>query len=293
MPDATKSIHEGRNLDLFSKVKQSLSSYPWLRAIAKPIYNVCIRPFRVAFSSNARRIRTSRAAIKAHKGIHAGKRCFIIGNGPSLTSQDLDLLKHEICFASNRIMLIFDKTDWRPSYYCVVDKDVIREIHTDIENTIEVEKYIVAPQTGSLPEIKGAYWLPGANDTPYPGLPKFADEITNGVESGHTITFVALQLAVYMGFREIVLLGVDHNYSVNLNPDGTMEYDNTVQDYFDNKNHIAGLPQIQKMTLAYHSAKQYADAHGIKIYNATRGGKLEVFERVKLEDILSRAAESN
>ncbi len=35
----------------------------------------------------------------------------------------------------------------------------------------------------------------------------------------------------------------------------------------------------------YKSAGNYADIHGIKIYNATRGGKLEVFERVNFDSL--------
>ena len=110
MPDTYKRMQERHKLDFFSKVRQGLSSTPQLEAIARPICDVCIRLFRVTFSSNARRVRTSRAAIKVRKGIHVGEHYFIIGNGPRLTSQVLYLLKQEICFESNRIMLIFDET---------------------------------------------------------------------------------------------------------------------------------------------------------------------------------------
>ena len=37
---------------------------------------------------------------KKFKNIHEGKRCFIIANGPSIKTQDLRLLKNEICFSS-------------------------------------------------------------------------------------------------------------------------------------------------------------------------------------------------
>lgn len=41
-----------------------------------------------------------------------------------------------------------------------------------------------------------------------------------------------------------------------------------------------------RMRVGYQAAKEYADAHGIKIVNCTRGGMLETFKRMKLEDIL-------
>lgn len=38
-------------------------------------------------------------------------------------------------------------------------------------------------------------------------------------------------------------------------------------------------------TMTFEKAREYADGHGIKIYNATRGGKLEVFERVNFDKL--------
>lgn len=35
----------------------------------------------------------------------------------------------------------------------------------------------------------------------------------------------------------------------------------------------------------YQAARRYAETHGIKIYNATRGGELEVFERVDFDSL--------
>ena len=41
--------------------------------------------------------------LKTLKGIHIGKRCFIIGNGPSLRVEDLEKIKDEYTFAANRM----------------------------------------------------------------------------------------------------------------------------------------------------------------------------------------------
>ena len=43
---------------------------------------------------------------------------------------------------------------------------------------------------------------------------------------------------------------------------------------------FAGIDAIMD---GYKAAKQYADLHGIRICNATRGGKLEIFERVDFD----------
>ena len=61
--------------------------------------------------SNSRR-------LKALEDIHRGRRAFIVANGPSLRTEDLDRLKSEVTFASNKIHLAYDETDWRPIYLC-------------------------------------------------------------------------------------------------------------------------------------------------------------------------------
>ena len=89
-----------------------------------------------------------------------------------------------------------------------------------------------------------------------------------------------------MGFKEIYLLGIDHNYSIELDENGNLYKNNGVRDHFSDNDKTENVPQTFKSTLAYKAAKEYADRNGIKIYNATRGGKLEVFERKTLEEVL-------
>ena len=96
---------------------------------------------------------------------------------------------------------------------------------------------------------------------------------------------MCLQFAVYMGFSEIYLLGVDHQYSIEMNPDGTMKKTEGVQDHFANDDICTNVPQTYKSTLSYYAARKYADLHGVKIYNATRGGKLNAFERVDFDKL--------
>ena len=70
--------------------------------------------------------RKSRKYLRECKDIHKGKRAFIIGNGPSLTKEDLEMLTNEITFASNRIYKMFDDTEWRPKYFTISDDGVAR-----------------------------------------------------------------------------------------------------------------------------------------------------------------------
>jgi hypothetical protein len=80
--------------------------------------------------------------LKQFKNLHPGERCFIIGNGPSLTPEDLAKLKSEISFGSNKIYLAFDQTEWRPSYYVVEDDHMIRQHHKTIRDLNGFVKFV-------------------------------------------------------------------------------------------------------------------------------------------------------
>ena len=118
-----------------------------------------------------------------------------------------------------------------------------------------------------------------------PNLPGFSEDITEGVFWGYTVTYdLALQIAAYMGFQEIYLIGIDHNNVGAVTDPGN----HFIENYFDEndrnvyKNVTANFKGMDR---AYQKAEIYSRRHGFRIYNATRGGKLEVFERVDFEKL--------
>ena len=232
--------------------------------------------------------------IETFKNIHNGKRCFIIGNGPSLQSSDLDKLKDEITFGSNYIFKIFDKTEWRPTYYSCTDGNVLQKIIQEDEFwNIEAKAYFFQYATTYLFKEKVFensfyFWLE-EKESIGKRLPKFSRNIEKEVFNSWTVTYILMQLAVYMGFKEIYLLGIDNNYSVEVNNKGQMKNNENAQDSFikgkSYKDLGGATPNVERMNMGYQSAKKFADKHGIKIYNATRGGKLEFFDRVNFDDL--------
>lgn len=229
--------------------------------------------------------------IKVYKNKHDGQRCFIIGNGPSLTAEDLNLLKNEVTFAANRIYNIFDRTDWRPTYYVVQDTLLLNEIK-EKANKVEAKKRFFPINMKWLynydfKDDDVAFYLNLIGF--YPDLPKFSTDISKQIYEGYTVTYGAIQLAVYMGFTEIYLLGVDFNYSVTINNEGKIMKHKGVKDYFsDDNNENLNLPDLEKSLLAFKAAEKFANENGLKIYNATRGGKLEVFERIELDVLFNK-----
>lgn len=219
------------------------------------------------------------------RGIHEGKRCFVIGNGPSLTAKDLECLKNEYTFAFNRIYYIFDQTEWRPTFYCTQDEKIVRNSLRDICNQISTE-YIFAPINLKWYfelELETKFYFSQKQTASEAEIPAFSENIAHEICVGNTVTYTAIQIAAYMGFSEIYLLGVDHSFHVSQDTEGNIIVDPTVKDYFcseynKDKNELF-IPKPDVSTLSYMAAWQYAKNHNLQIYNSTRGGKLEVFPR--------------
>ena len=240
---------------------------------------------------NINRFSSGRAAIQKYRNFYEGRRCFIIGNGPSLTVNDLETLRAhgEISIASNSIYNLFGATEWRPNIYTVYDFQEIKKTREKI-SAVNTELKIIAMSADSrIYDIDGAILLRLIDNT-QEGL-CFSDDISKCVYNGSTVTYFSIQCAVYMGFRQIILLGVDHSFAKEQTKDGRITVNNDVKNHFQNyqtddfwgngqKDEEAVVFPLDFATEAFVTAKHYADEHGIEILNATRGGKLEVFKRV-------------
>jgi len=229
--------------------------------------------------------------LKTLKNLHQGKRCFIIGNGPSLAVADLNKIKdnNDITFAFNRIYHVFSQTEWRPTYYISQDEKMLSGCIDEVDRLKVELKFIPA-------EMKWYYDIELQNICPFhivnkekEGFPLFSEEISKQIYNSKTVVYTAIQIAVYMGIKEIYLIGVDHHFHTSINSAGEIMIDPTVKDYFCEGYNVDKeklyIPNTDESTLTYIAAKMYAEGHGIEIYNATRGGKLEVFPRVDFDKL--------
>ena len=230
--------------------------------------------------------------LKRFKGIHKGQRCFIIGTGPSLTIEDLENLNDEITFGSNRIFEIFPRTTWRPTYYVNQDFKLIDKFHEEINKIDCSHLFLPIDVRSKFEDRQNVSFFILRHKNFYPGDAEFSTHINRYIGQGFTVTYGAIQLAYYMGFKEVYLVGIDHNYSISLDEKGIPVLKDDVKDYFEGSkasNKGLNLPRIVESTMAYMTARKFADKHpDFNIYNATRGGKLEAFERVNLDEILNR-----
>lgn len=229
------------------------------------------------------------------KNCHSGRRIFIIGNGPSLKNTDVRLLKNEITIGCNGLFLMFDDMGFLPTFYTVEDTLVAEdraEIINNIRGTTKVFpldlKYCLKPDEDT---IYINFLRPG-----YKGFPQFIGDFVSRVFWGGTVTYLNLQLAWYIGAREIYLIGVDHSYHPHTENDKKEGF--TITSNSEDINHFhpdyfgPGFryhdPKVERMELAYRKAKKFFEKNGGKIYNATNGGQLEIFQRVSINSVVQR-----
>lgn len=261
--------------------------------------NLTALPRMAARSAQMRKSRKRNAEefarLRAFRNLHQGERCFIVATAPSLTLSDLALLKDEICFGVNSCFKLFDRTQWRPRYYGVTDKNVFAGLKPEFDRA--KLSTIFFSDTVDLEPDENAFRFPlderavDYEDTFYPRLfpgvfppARFSGDVERRVGAGGTVAFAMLQIAAYMGFSQIALLGVDCDFTGPKRQAEGTDY----RQGGEKRRYARQSPEKigERMLLSFAVARKYADQHGFTILNATRGGKLEAFERRSLEEIL-------
>ncbi len=221
--------------------------------------------------------------LSKYKNKHLGESCFVIGTGPSLKVSDLERIGKEniVSFASNKLYLLYDKTEWRPDYYVIVDRRIFDESENYMSDILSSDTFV--RKFDDMDKVEGVNWFAGVGENFYPGFPSFSSDIVEGVFGSRTVTYDILQIAAYMGFKKIYLIGIDFTWGEN--EASTHFCDNYTDDTL-----VRYAEQLkEQVEHGYIAAREYAKQHGIKIYNATRGGKLEVFERVELDELFEES----
>lgn len=238
---------------------------------------------------------------QAFKNKHMGRRCFVIGNGPSLNKQDLSLLSNEITIVMNLFYkhLIVEK--WVPNYYCFADPNLF-EVSTHAENfyqnlrqKIHSSKFLVPVYAKNF--IENQKLLP-VDQTYYAafrgtlnnGL-NYNIDLTESIPGVQSTSQLAIMWALYMGCSPIYLIGLDHDwlsYRAKLphfynNPtigNGLKAEGVLNKHYYKDK-----LQSILWLWKGYETLLKIAASKNISIINATEGGFLDVFERREYKSI--------
>ena len=218
------------------------------------------------------------------KDAYLGKRVVLMGNGPSLRQTDWSLLEDEYTIGLNRIYLLHPEMGFYPSFYVCVNALVIDQFATDILGipSVKLIDWEAASKLEGLPEDAACI----------PSLPthRFRPDIRRGWHTGGTVTFPAMQLAYYLGFRRVILIGVDHRFQSAGPANKVVESegedpDHCHPDYFG-KGVKWQLPDLEESERSYVMARTAFGADGREIVDCTAGGELAVFPKRNLGDML-------
>jgi len=217
--------------------------------------------------------------LKQYENLHANQRCFIIGNGPSLRQTDLSRLRGEHTFGLNRIYLLFPDLGFSTTYLVSVNDLVLEQCVQEMQN-LSVPEFITWRARRWFRSHPSLTYL----DTDFTGDEDFSSNIAGRFFEGFTVTYVALQLAFHMGFKEAILVGVDHNF-ITQGP-----ANQAIVSQGDDPNHFTPnyfgkgfkwqLPDLAGSERAYTLAREAYSRAGRHVLDATIGGKLTIFPKV-------------
>ena len=224
--------------------------------------------------------------LRQFKGLHHGQDCFILGNGPSLNKMDLAPLADYHTFGQNKIFLIFEKVDLNLSYLASVNplvieqsKDAFENMHCPVFLSQTASKGIIADK----PNIFRLHTL---------NLWSFYEDIAQPICEGNTVTFVSLQLAYYMGFKRVFLIGCDHSFKQTGQSHEVQIYQGEDENHF-HPDYFKGqqwqLADVYGSEVSYHLANYFFQKDGRQVFDATVGGKLDVFPKIAFEEALKMA----
>jgi hypothetical protein len=232
--------------------------------------------------------RENRRRLESLRDRYRGRRCFILGGGPSLAKTDLTRLRDELTIGCNAIFLIFDRMGFLPTFYTVEDQLVAEDRAERINALHGTTRVFPRDLSYCLRPDRSTVYVNFRRS--YNGFPKFSADLARVVYWGGTVTFLNLQLAYFLGCREVYLLGVDHSYRVPDNLKSTVIISRTPDENHFHPDYFGpGFrwhdPKVERMEEAYKCARDFASAHGMRILNATLGGSLEVFPRVEFASL--------
>lgn len=239
------------------------------------------------------------------KNQHKGKRCFVIGNGPSLRLEDLHKLKEskDVTIASNKIYLAFEGTDWRPTYYTVGDLLVAQNNAKEIKN-LNIIKFFPDHFKTILgrskdPDCNGVHlyycMLRQRYDKNGNYIPSFSPNPLIGLHIGETITNVNIQLAYFIGCDPIYLIGIDGKYNF---PSTTVKHhvyeqvfvsEGEINHFLANyrkKGETWCIPKPEDHECGFRHSNAYLKSKDVSILNASRESVVGAFDRVDLDSIL-------
>jgi hypothetical protein len=197
------------------------------------------------------------ATVADFKGLHRDRRVFILASGPSLAKVDLGRLSRRIVIGLNRSFLVYPDAH----YHCTMDQRLFDEYPVELRRS----RYLFT--------LEGR---PFGIPLHLLGSEGFSFDLEEGVYSGYTVSYLALQLAAYMGFTEIFFLGLDLKHA----PGHTHFFG---WDYHSETHENTEFPKMRRMLTRGVQALRSA---GIAVYNCSPESTLHGVPSLSLDRAL-------
>ena len=252
------------------------------------------------------------------KNTFCGKRCFILGNGPSLKLLDFEKLKDEITFTVNQLPrdVNFPKLNtnfhmWADAQFFNLDRsrpedmellEVMRKVNTDGNKPTVFYKYSAKQmiEEFKLNELLDIHYFQTADAYRLDRiLKKTKLDFTKVIPDFPSVVLQAICLAVYMGFKEIYILGCDCTGFISTAQNKMKQAESAAYNYNISENEKKRLERVAnersiadelrgfaELFYDYEFLGDYCNNNEVHIYNATEGGLLDSYPRVKLDDVL-------
>lgn len=231
---------------------------------------------------------------------YAGKRCFVISNGPSLNNIDINKLRSEVTIGCNGIYKMFSQWGFHTDFLMTEDMEQtelrakdFKKVNGPIKLAALHNAYALSSKSNFL------FFYVGARDaTDYWShyYPRFSKDFASIAYLGSTITYLMLQLAFFLGCNPVYIVGLDFNYGElpKVFPPGKIEITNEnfhlikglhVSNEYYKVGDVIGVPYVEAQRKAFNLASKVFESNKREIYNATPFSKLESFKRIDYESL--------
>lgn len=238
---------------------------------------------------------------RAFKDKHKGQRCFVIGNGPSLKTQELSPLANEVTFVMSGFWKHSIVEKWQPTYYCFADplffdgSGPMREFFKHLRPRIHSSTFVVPLYGAKIIKEQDLLPVEHTNYVQFRGSLSDARianlHLTKFIPGVQSTSQLCIMAAIYMGCSPIYLLGLDHDWLSHRGMDKHFYPDKTIENHPEAHGDVSRYyykdqaRAVVNLWGGYEVLLRVCQRDGILIFNCTEGGFLDVFPRANYDGL--------